>query len=328
MFAVICLCSCSDKAVKNFSLTFIVTEKIGNDKNEKYPDFYAKMCTPITTGKNIEYNYVPGAILVKRLDIENCTVKLSIVADEKKSNVSNLNYRRNMVTKFFDENTIGYQLCLESGSRYEKKESILSYVSSLGKKNRVFYYSANPLNDMCNGEIIYDNIDTLRNAIANYLFSNSATNVFVIVNPESGKEQITKTIEDTSTHKKDTTSQSGEVKHSNTFDNPAKHIVKEIRKSNSDRQIDANNIEEYFAKIADKTIPYNMKFGLKTGIQKYFTSPRAVVIKQINGSEVGRDNIKDYVEGLSNTHRGIKIVRKKYYSDKINIIYIEENSGF
>jgi hypothetical protein len=89
----------------------------------------------------------------------------------------------------------------------------------------------------------------------------------------------------------------------------------------------ANSLEEYFEKIATDSITYGFKGNLKEQvISKYFESDNSIVIELgENGTEVGRTNIKDYVDELSLQHYKIRIVNKKTNNnEKITILYIEE----
>lgn len=87
------------------------------------------------------------------------------------------------------------------------------------------------------------------------------------------------------------------------------------------------SLEEYFKKIADKSITYNRKGDLKKEIiTKYFENENAQVVeKGDNGTEVSRTSIKDYVEVLSLQYYKIKILDKETNdSKKITTLYIRE----
>lgn len=95
--------------------------------------------------------------------------------------------------------------------------------------------------------------------------------------------------------------------------------------NNNNGDLTAGSLEDYFRKIADKSIPYDQKDGLKIGILKYFTSAKSEVVIQIDGKDAGAyPTIEDYIETLSNNNRVIKINKKDMNGEKIYKIYITE----
>lgn len=116
------------------------------------------------------------------------------------------------------------------------------------------------------------------------------------------------------------------------LDSGNKHATNQLRLiekilSQGKGELPASSLEEYFAKIADKSIPYNDKDKLKSEvISKYFADEAAMVTEiGINDTEVKHTMIRDYVEVLSQQYYTVKIVRKEMNTNnKITKLYIKE----
>jgi len=77
--------------------------------------------------------------------------------------------------------------------------------------------------------------------------------------------------------------------------------------------ITANSLKEYFQKIGDQSISYNRKENLKAGIiEKYFAGENSIVVTiGINGTEVDHQEVKDFIEDLSQRNLNFEVLDKK-----------------
>ncbi len=181
-FIIITLLSCKEKNVIQVPLTIATFEKLGN-KNDKFPSFFEKLCDPYETNSEIKTNFAPYPVTVKRLDLPNGDFALNIIADEKKSNTNSLSYRKNIVKKYLQDNTLANILTLESAN-VDKTSAINSYISSLSKKSKVFFFSSAAKNNVYNNSTLYDDADSLTNAISKYLSEEGKSDIVIILNPE------------------------------------------------------------------------------------------------------------------------------------------------
>ncbi|MEN6454191.1 MAG: hypothetical protein ABFD10_08020 [Prolixibacteraceae bacterium] len=93
--------------------------------------------------------------------------------------------------------------------------------------------------------------------------------------------------------------------------------------------ITANSLklEEYFQKIGDQSVLYDLKENLKAGIiEKYFAGENSLVVTiGINGTEVAHQKVKDFIEDLSQRNFDFKVLDKETDdSQKITTLKIKE----
>lgn len=230
-----------DKTVIQVPLTITTFEKLGS-KNDKFPSFFEKLCDPFETSSEVKSNFAPYPIVVKRLDIPNGDVPLNIIADEKNSNTNSLSYRKNIVKKYFQDNSLGNVLTQDPAANVDKTNTINSYISSLSKKSKVFFFSTSAKNNTYNNSILYDDADSLTTAISKYLSEEGKSDIVIILNPEQSSPYR---VDTTSSSSADTTSirksDADEIEQSKSETETLRQALLEISNPNLSFQVRKSN---------------------------------------------------------------------------------------
>lgn len=177
--------SCNKKVIIDFHLKVITFEAIGGLENDKFPSYFINLCNPIDIQNSSKIAVCPFPVEIHRIGLGNEVVKIDIPYSAKSSDINNINYRKNISKKYFQDNSIGHILSVVHRSEINKDSLVNEFLYTLGKNDKVFYYCEKPKIDSFKNELLYSNVDTLRLSIASALSKKPKLNVIVVLNPVS-----------------------------------------------------------------------------------------------------------------------------------------------
>lgn len=171
-------CKITQDDALHYKLTFIITDKINSDKNISFPNEIIVMCKPIDSLCGNDY-FTPSNINIERLG-ENPFNKIFETHHKKNTNIKS---HINSVDAYFtkgDGKIIGKELSIDNTSN---TNFLANFLTNLGTKDKVFYFSQKPKNDSISSQKLYSDIYQLKYSISEYLCENKDHNIVIIFNP-------------------------------------------------------------------------------------------------------------------------------------------------
>lgn len=183
----------NSKDAVHYKLSIVITDRLSSDRNSSYPEDIINLCKPYDTTCNKKF-FMPTPITIYRLGKVVYEKELKVIAGK----VTNFKSHVNSVDAFFikgEGKTVGKELSTANSEDFNQIEFLNSYISSVGKKDKIFYYSQNSKNDSINGQKLFNDINELKSILSEFLCENQNFNIIVIYNPAEQKKTTIDTIE-------------------------------------------------------------------------------------------------------------------------------------
>jgi hypothetical protein len=239
--------SCGNNKYKPITLDIYFANKLNTDERAtKYPAAFKDMCLPLKNICGLEdkkgQDYLFNKISLVRLDLST-SVDLKYL-DEKKGDVSNINYAERQASHFLRDNDIDPILKTATNSNF----NLISYLSTITNKSNIFLYSKN-INLKIDSISISNSIDDLRTAISNFICGQNTniSKIIVIYDP---------------TISQDTFANQPTPTQPTNIDVNAKSILLQVNKLSV---LGATDREQNVKKIIDTYFADNFKISLSIG---------------------------------------------------------------
>jgi len=319
-FITLCFLSCTSLGSKKatyYKLSIVITDKLAGDKNAKFPDDIINICKPMKYGDSGRF-FMPKPVILHRVGKEY-QKELSVL----QHNATNLKSHENSVDAYFingDGKSVGNELSADNPAGANQVDYLNTYLSTTGKKEKIFYFSQNAKNDTINKSKLYNNADSLKAAISTTLAGNASYSIVVVFNPieQAAATPVTVKTDTTTTSSKLSTPVAASTPPTSAVPT-AGSVSKPAVKGSPDP------LEDNLHKLADPKISEAVKTGIKKDILSLFKSPNVEVI-QVNDQRKTPTGITiaKYLESIEITRRIVTVVDKRIENEKIAEIYVSE----
>ncbi len=172
---------CASKENKDFNLTIVVSQKLGESSHEKLPQDIIELCFPIDDCS--KYNFIPKPTLY-RLGFEQETEKSLITPLEKRfaGNLKNPKLLKREIEKYLSTQTIGEVFSL-SNPAINLKSQFEAYLANLSSHTLIIFYSENNQQAKKYNVPVFNTIDDIRDTISQELCDKGVKKVVVFLDP-------------------------------------------------------------------------------------------------------------------------------------------------
>jgi len=177
--ALIGLSSCKKEPKLDYKLSIIVPNKLFSN-DSRFPTDIILFCKPSRSAGS-DLFFMPTPITVRRLS-NNFILDMKVL----RANATNFKSHVNQVEAYFMKgqgSVLPKELISDLPNDYSEVDAIRYFLSSIGTRDCVFYYSDVPKNDSINGCRLYSDVDTLKAAIVEAIVTRKFRNVIIIYNP-------------------------------------------------------------------------------------------------------------------------------------------------
>jgi hypothetical protein len=192
--ALILLCGCassSSENVKGFSMTILVSDKLGSSRTDKLPDDIIDLSLTISSTSCPKMVYKPEPVL-KRVSDKKIELSLKSEIDGGfAANMSNKKVINRAINRHLQSIQIGVDFSLENDKNIDFQNSIKSFIEAQ-RKSKIYCFSRSYGDTIFYGQKVFSDLSSLRNAIGQFLCEDpTITSFLIIYNPPEVASQTT-----------------------------------------------------------------------------------------------------------------------------------------
>lgn len=178
----ISLTGCVDKRIEEFDLTIVLVDKINTTNSNSLPESIIELMYPLE--KCSEVNFIQKVKLL-RLDSDKSEIDLKVDRKSFSGNPDNIKLIRRKIDKNVKDLIIDKRFLHDNSSEYNKSSELNNYLQLKSNKSMIYYFSNDkPMNESNNSFKIYFKIDSLKNAINDYLcHEKDHQDILIIIDP-------------------------------------------------------------------------------------------------------------------------------------------------